>query len=70
MTTADEARLCHMLWNYSPCIAQSADPRWGRTYESYGSDLETIIKLGTGRSFLERGCGLTYGSGFQPKTES
>lgn len=47
LITADEAKLCHMLWNYSPCIAQSADPRWGRTYESYGSDLETIIKLST-----------------------
>ena len=47
LITADEAKLCHMLWNYSPCIAQSADPRWGRTYESYGSDLETITKLST-----------------------
>ena len=45
LITADEAKLCHMLWNYSPCIAQSSDPRWGRTYESYGSDLETITKL-------------------------
>ena len=45
--TADEAKLCHMLWNYSPCVAQSADPRWGRTFESYGSDLETITKLST-----------------------
>ncbi|MBQ3373373.1 MAG: glycoside hydrolase family 3 protein [Oscillospiraceae bacterium] len=45
LITADEAKLCHMLWNYSPCIAQSVDPRWGRTYESYGSDLETITKL-------------------------
>ena len=43
--TADEAKLCHMLWNFAPCIAQSADPRWGRTYESYGSDLETIERL-------------------------
>ena len=43
--TADEAKLCHMLWNFSPCVAQSVDPRWGRTYESYGSDLETIKKL-------------------------
>ena len=41
------AKLCHMLWNYSPCIAQSVDPRWGRTYESYGSDLKTITKLST-----------------------
>ena len=47
LITADEANLCHMLWNYSPCVAQSADPRWGRTYESYGSDLETITKLST-----------------------
>ena len=47
LITADEAKLCHMLWNYSPCIAQSVDPRWGRTYESYGSDLETITKLST-----------------------
>ncbi len=47
LITADEAKLCHMLWNYSPCIAQSSDPRWGRTYESYGSDLETITKLST-----------------------
>ena len=47
LITADEAKLCHMLWNYSPCIAQSADPRWGRTYESYGTDLETITKLST-----------------------
>jgi beta-glucosidase len=43
--TAHEAELCHMLWNYSPVIAQSVDPRWGRTYESYGSDLELIKKL-------------------------
>ena len=47
LITADEAKLCHMLWNYSPCIAQSADPRWGRTYESYGSDLEMITRLST-----------------------
>lgn len=47
LITADEAKLCHMLWNFSPCVAQSADPRWGRTYESYGSDLDTITKLST-----------------------
>ena len=28
-------------------MAQSVDPRWGRTYESYGSDLETITRLST-----------------------
>ena len=45
--TADEAKLCHMLWNYAPCVAQSQDPRWGRTFESYGADLEIIKSLGT-----------------------
>lgn len=45
--TADEAKICHMLWTYSPCVAQSVDPRWGRTYESYGSDLNTITELST-----------------------
>ena len=43
--TADEAKICRMLWNFAPCIAQSVDPRWGRTYESYGSDLEMIKEL-------------------------
>lgn len=47
LATADEAKLCHMLWNFAPCVAQSEDPRWGRTYESYGSDLEIIKSLGT-----------------------
>lgn len=47
LITADEAKLCHMLWNFAPCVAQSVDPRWGRTYESYGSDLEMIQNLST-----------------------
>ena len=47
LITADEAKLCHMLWNFAPCIAQSVDPRWGRTYESYGSNLEKIKRLST-----------------------
>ena len=44
--TADESKLCHMIWTYSPVVAQAADPRWGRTYECYGSDLEIIKTLG------------------------
>ena len=47
LITAEEAKLCHMLWNLYPCVAQSNDPRWGRNYECYGSDLETIIRLST-----------------------
>lgn len=47
LAVADEAKMCHMLWNFAPCVAQSEDPRWGRTYESYGSDLELIKELST-----------------------
>lgn len=45
LATADEAKLCRMLWNFAPCVAQSADPRWGRTYESYGADLNRVKEL-------------------------
>ena len=44
---ADEAMVCHELWCYAPVVAQSADLRWGRTYESYGSDPDLIIRMST-----------------------
>ena len=47
LITANEAKQCHMMWNLYPCVAQSADPRWGRTYECYSSDIETIKRLST-----------------------
>ena len=55
--TAKEARATHMIWNFSPVVAQSADPRWGRTYECYGSDLERITELSTAytRGLIEGG---------------
>ena len=34
-----------MIWNFSPCVAASQDPRWGRTYESYSSDLGIVTDL-------------------------
>lgn len=43
---ADEAKLIGALWNFSPCIAVSTDPRWGRTYESYSSDPQIVKELG------------------------
>lgn len=45
LATADEAKLCHMLWNFAPCVAQSTDPRWGRTYECYSADLTRVKEL-------------------------
>lgn len=47
LITADEAKICHMPWNFAPVVTQSVDPRWGRTYECYSSDLEIITKLST-----------------------
>ena len=47
LITANEAKQCHMMWNLYPCVAQSVDPRWGRTYEFYSSDIETIKRLST-----------------------
>lgn len=44
---AKEALLCHMPWNFAPCVARSVDPRWGRTYECYGSDTALITRLGS-----------------------
>lgn len=43
---ADEIKLTKMIWNYSPCVAVSRDPRWGRTYESYSSDPDIVKTLG------------------------
>jgi len=35
---AEEMKLTHTLWNFSPCVAVVQDPRWGRSYESFSSD--------------------------------
>ncbi len=80
--TADEAKICHMMWNFSPVVAQSVDPRWGRTYESYGSDLETIKKLSTAytKGLIDKGLvacakhffadgNVVYGTGEQGATK-
>ncbi len=45
--TASEGMNTHMQLNFSPCLAQAVDPRWGRTFESYGTDLDIITSLGT-----------------------
>jgi len=42
---AEEMKLTHTLWNFSPCVAVAQDPRWGRTYESYSSDPSIVSAL-------------------------
>ncbi len=42
---AEEMKLLGALWNFSPCVAISSDPRWGRTYECYSSDTTIVTAL-------------------------
>ena len=42
---AGEMKLTGILWNFAPCVAVGQDPRWGRTYESYSSDPDTVCAL-------------------------
>ncbi|MFT4144323.1 MAG: glycoside hydrolase family 3 protein [Mobilitalea sp.] len=50
LAVANEAKLTGMLWNFAPCLAAAQDPRWGRTYESYSSELDIVTELGTSYS--------------------
>ena len=43
---AEEMKATDVFWSFSPCLAVDSDPRWGRTYESYSSDPDTVAKLG------------------------
>lgn len=42
---AEEMKLIHVYWNFSPCVAIGIDPRWGRTYECYSSETDIVTKL-------------------------
>ncbi|HKL79209.1 MAG TPA: glycoside hydrolase family 3 protein [Mobilitalea sp.] len=50
LAVADEQKMTGMLWNFAPCVATAADPRWGRTYESYSTDTQLVAKLGVAYS--------------------
>lgn len=57
LAVADEQKLTGMLWNFAPCVATAADPRWGRTYESISSDAGVVTKLSTAyaRGLMDNG---------------
>ena len=46
-----------MLLNFSPCVDAAQDPRWGRTYECYSNDNDTVKELSTAyaEGFLSQG---------------
>ncbi len=33
-------------WAFAPCVAVAQDPRWGRTYESFGESPDLVSELG------------------------
>ena len=43
---AEEMKVTGVLWNFGPCVAVDSDPRWGRVYESYSTNPDTVAKLG------------------------
>ncbi|ERN09694.1 uncharacterized protein LOC18437851 isoform X1 [Amborella trichopoda] len=45
--TAIEVRATGIPYTFAPCVAVSRDPRWGRCYESYSEDTETVRKMTT-----------------------
>jgi beta-glucosidase len=44
--TAEEIRGTGINWAFAPCLAVAEDERWGRTYESYGTDPSLVGELG------------------------
>lgn len=34
-----------LIWNFAPVVATAVDPRWGRTYECYSSDLGIVTEM-------------------------
>jgi len=49
--TTQEMVATGIHWNFAPNLDVVKDSRWGRTYESYGSDTELVTRLG--RAFVE-----------------
>jgi beta-glucosidase len=40
--TAQEIRVTGLDWTFSPMLAVTTDPRWGRTYESFSEDPQIV----------------------------
>lgn len=44
--TAEEIAGTSIHWAFAPCVAVAQNVRWGRSYESFGSDPELVAQLG------------------------
>jgi beta-glucosidase len=49
--TAEEMLATGIEWNFSPDLDVARDYRWGRVYETFGSDADNVALLG--RAFIE-----------------
>jgi len=45
--SAEEPAAAGVTWTFAPCVAVLQDPRWGRSYESFGSDPDAVTRMGT-----------------------
>ena len=45
--TAAETRATGIPWAFAPCVCVTRDPRWGRSYESYGEDPNLVSQMET-----------------------
>jgi len=45
--SAEETAAAGITWTFAPCVAVLQDPRWGRSYESFGSNPDTVSLLGS-----------------------
>lgn len=45
--TAEEMAATGIYWSFSPNLDVSKDIRWGKTYETFGSDTANVTELGT-----------------------
>ena len=48
VATSREMRATGVLWAFAPTVAVPQDIRWGRTYEGYSGNHETVAELGVG----------------------
>lgn len=45
--TASEMAATHIRWNFAPAVSIPQDIRWGRSYEGYGQETQTVVEMST-----------------------
>lgn len=61
--TAEEMAATGVYWNFFPSLDVAKDMRWGRVYETFGSDTERVVRLG--QAYLEGFSSVSF-SGVRP----